>query len=225
MNSNETPDYSKHEKIKKEIDDTIEKMKKRDEKVWPEKKYMELVSKEGLPGKLKKKEEEQKDNTTRIAILNTAICLILLTIAFMMFRHVVLKTGGQLTRQPVQPTITEEGYQAIHNIEFKIENCFVENNALYIELKVSNKSENNFYTTVRSMYLVDKDGKEYLPNVEKGNIPTNFYGRRIEPQTEVYATIAYDGITEIDNKLTLVINNVSDSYHFIWDYMITLPEN
>jgi hypothetical protein len=75
------------------------------------------------------------------------------------------------------------------------------------------------------MYLVDKDGKEYLPNVEKGNIPTNFYGRRIEPQTEVYATIAYDGITEIDNKLTLVINNVSDSYHFIWDYMITLPEN
>lgn len=219
MNSNNY-EKSKHEKLKKDIENSIEELKKRDEKVLPEKKYTELVKKE-QPDKQGGKKEKKKNKINeyvKIAILGLLLTLI---VAFI-FQWIAFNIT-QTTEPPVQPVIAN-GYQAINSIEFKIEDHYIVDDTLFIRLKVSNKSKNNFYTTVRSMHLIDKDGKEYLPNVDKGSIPTNFYGRRIEPQTEVNALIAFDGFTEIGNKLTLVVNNASDAYHFIWDYMITLPE-
>ena len=56
MNSNETPDYSKHEN--KENRRYHRENEKRDEKVYREK-YMELVSKKGCC-KLKKKRKSKK---------------------------------------------------------------------------------------------------------------------------------------------------------------------
>jgi len=153
-----------------------------------------------------------------------AVVALLLTVVMALAFQQIILNAKKIAEPPTQPTVTEKGFQAVHDIEFKIEDCYIEEETLFVKLNISNKSKNNFYTTVRSMHLIDKDGKEYLPNVDKGSIPTNFYGRRIEPQTEVNALIAFDGFTEIGNKLTLVVNNASDAYHFIWDYMITLPE-
>ena len=154
-----------------------------------------------------------------------AVVVLLLTVVMALAFQQIILNAKKIAEPPTQPTVTEKGFQAVHDIEFKIEDCYIEEETLFVKLNISNKSKNNFYTTVRSMYLLNKDGKEYLPNVDKGSIPTNFYGRRIEPKTEVSALIAFDNFTKIEDKLTLVINNVSDSYHFIWDYMITLPEN
>lgn len=216
-NNTNNSERSKQEEFEKEIKESIEELKKRDEKVWPEKKYVKALIKEPF--------DRQKEKKIRIKdyVMFAVVALLLTVVMALAFQQIILN-AKKIAEPPTQPTVTEKGFQAVHDIEFKIEDCYIEEETLFVKLNISNKSKNNFYTTVRSMYLLNKDGKEYLPNVDKGSIPTNFYGRRIEPQTEVNALIAFDGFTEIGNKLTLVVNNASDAYHFIWDYMITLPE-
>jgi len=216
-NNTNNSERSKQEELEKEIKESIEELKKRDEKVWPEKKYVKALIKEPF--------DRQKEKKIRIKdyVMFAVVALLLTVVMALAFQQIILN-AKKIAEPPTQPTVTEKGFQAVHDIEFKIEDCYIEEETLFVKLNISNKSKNNFYTTVRSMHLIDKDGKEYLPNVDKGSIPTNFYGRRIEPQTEVNALIAFDGFTEIGNKLTLVVNNASDAYHFIWDYMITLPE-
>jgi len=217
-NNTNNSERSKQEELEKEIKESIEELKKRDEKVWPEKKYVKALIKEPF--------DRQKEKKIRIKdyVMFAVVALLLTVVMALAFQQIILN-AKKIAEPPTQPTVTEKGFQAVHDIEFKIEDCYIEEETLFVKLNISNKSKNNFYTTVRSMYLLNKDGKEYLPNVDKGSIPTNFYGRRIEPKTEVSALIAFDNFTKIEDKLTLVINNVSDSYHFIWDYMITLPEN
>lgn len=217
-----TSENKKQEELKKDIKKSIEKIKKRDEKVWPEKKYIELVLKKKPLDKNAIKKEQKKKKIIESTAIYMILSLLLIIILILTYQLIMI--GNPETEQPAEPIIAEEGCQIINDIEFKIVDYYIEGNTLFVQLNVFNKSKNNFYTTVRSMYLIDKDGKEYLPNVGKGVIPTDFYGKTIEPQTRVNALIAFDGITQMNNKSTLIISNVSDSYHFIWDYMITLPE-
>lgn len=209
------------EELEDEIKESIEKIKNRDEKEWPEKKYMELVRK---PEEIdREKEEKRKRDKKRKAIMDYTVLFLLLILAVVFIVHeacVEDNTVGTFT----ELAVSKEGQQVVNNIEFKIEDYYIEDNVLFLNVKVLNKGDNGLYTTVRSMYLVDQNGKEYLPDVDIGEIPVDLFGKKIEPKTQKSALIGFTDFPKSFKKTTLVVNNVSNAHNFVWDYMITLPD-
>jgi len=54
-NNTNNSERSKQEELEKEIKESIEELKKRDEKVWPEKKYVKALIKEPFDRQKKKR--------------------------------------------------------------------------------------------------------------------------------------------------------------------------
>lgn len=212
-------DNPEYEKLEKDIKESIEKIKKNDEKVWPEKKYLKIAQRGSMKEETEARLKKKKKRTFWTGCI--AVCLLLVIITSLIFQHIIFKKSEEFN-PVVQPVVAENGCQVINDIEFKILDYYMEDEKLFLKLKVKNKSKNDLYTTVRSMYLLDKDGKEYLPNMKMGKIPINFFGKKITPGSEESALIVFDKFPDIKDKVTLVISNVSDAYHFVWDYLITL---
>lgn len=215
----------KYEALEKEINETIEKMKEKDIKVNPGDSYKKIIKEENNAG------GSPKERVKTSLKPREGESWVLYTILFLLGGMMLLLAFGVLfgDSKPIESSMSEDivpksNYQIINEIEFKVTEISYKDSSLKIKIVVRNRGEHNFYTTVRSMYLVDEKDKEYYPNISEGKIPTILFGGKMPPKTESSAELVFNDVPENYNKTTLVINNVSDAYHYIWDYMITLPK-
>lgn len=205
-------EQNNNDKIQENIEREISKLKDKDKYPSPGDTYKDLVNKKPIT----EDKERKKLNANLIVGLVAIICLTIVSLT-------ALSMLSGLVSYPESPAVEEVKNNAsiINDIGFKVLGSNLKEGILELNVEVENNSDKNFYTTIRSMYLMDEDGNIILPNMKKGNIPINFFGRKIHPKTSEKALIVFDGV-EDHRHYSLVIKNASDAYHYIWDYIIRL---
>lgn len=223
MDQNNEKENIKIDDVEKDIQKSIEEMKNRDEYPWPEKKYKEIENQKVSPMTSIKDEHDRRKKRDKIVISFLIIISMLLVIISSILLLKPGNPGEKDIDKPKQTAVVSKGSQVIHDIKFSVDEIDKKADTVAANLSVTNNSKNNFYVTVSGISLVDENGKEYYPNLYKGELSANFYGKKILPNTKQSAKVVFENIPDTTKELTLIVNNVSDVYHFTWDYMITLP--
>lgn len=68
--------------------------------------------------------------------------------------------------------------------------------------------------------------KEYLPDVMDPHLPYTLFGQKLEAGQQIEVPLTFHGLVDVTNKsnqFQLVVQNVSDQHHHLWDYHIILP--
>ena len=204
--------------LRKELDDSIKKIQEDDNSiVLPPSLPKEPIKVEPTTPSQVRLRTKLKNNYLLYFLF--AVSVVLVFVAGFQYGSLIKKPEPVLQEQKAELT-----QQEINDIAFVVTNAFEDEDNIYLDVEVKNNGENNFYMTVHTIELIVGE-ERLLPDVKQSELPLSFYGEKVLPDTTVSAGLTFPktentGDTE---EYTLIIKNVSDVKHFIWDYLITVP--
>lgn len=214
---NEIPGRSE---IEADIQKSIDDMLREDYRPSPEGKYVELEQTKVPPLSSVDPEPTSKKPLRNIPALLKTVAISVGVVALFVLTAIFFSKAASSSIPPQGQMASEAAN--LHDVAFRASNVERKGGRISVDLAVENNSERNLFLTVRGIVLRDKDGEEYSSNLSMGTIPSDFFGDKILSGESQTATIVFDGVPETV-PLTLVVQNVSDTHHYVWDYMVTLP--